>query len=71
MELMQQTLLIQIFRVESPATLSCSTYSSFSRTCCQVESGWQVLSALVATNSRAVWSLPLTRAVNSLRLQVT
>ena len=71
MELMQQTLLIQIFRVESPTSLSCSTCASFSRTCCQAESGWQVLSALVATNSRAVWSPPLTRAVNSLRLQVT
>merc|ERR550517_2303926 len=66
---MQQTLLIQIFRMESSTSLSCSTCSSFSRTCCQVDSGWQVLSSLVATNSRAVWSPPLTRAVNSLRLQ--
>ena len=42
MELMQQTLLIQIFRMESSTSLSCSTCSSFSRTCCQVDSGWQV-----------------------------
>ena len=43
MELMQQTLLIQIFRMESSTSLSCSTCSSFSRTCCQVDSGWQVV----------------------------
>ena len=54
MELMQQTLLIQIFRMETSTSLSCSTCSSFSRTCCQVDSGWQV------TRRCCCWELAFT-----------
>lgn len=66
---MQQTLLVQIFRVDSDASLSCSTCSSFSSVCCQAESGWAVLSQVVQTNSQCVWNQPLVRAINSLSFQ--
>ena len=52
-------------------SLSCSTCSSFSPSCCQVESGWDVLGALVRQGSLASWDPSLVRAVNSLSFQVT
>ena len=70
LEVMQQTLLIQIFRAESSASLACPACQAFAPTCCQVESGWSVLAALVGANSGVVWSPGLARAVTSLRLQV-
>ena len=77
--LMQQTLLLQIFRVEkderqgavSPRTfLSCTTCSPYAPNCCQVESGWSLLANFVKVNSKAVWNTPLVKAVNSLCFQV-
>ena len=71
MAVMQHTLLIQIFRVNNDTTLSCTTCSLFSPVCCQVESGWTVLSKVVEMNSKCVWNQPLVRAVNSLSFQVS
>ena len=68
---MQHTLLVQIFRVNSEATLSCATCSSFSPVCCQTESGWAVLSQVVQANSQCVWNQPLVKAINSLSFQVS
>jgi len=66
---MQHTLLVQIFRVNSEASLSCSTCSSFSPVCCQTESGWNILSKVVQSNSQCVWNQPLVKAINSLSFQ--
>lgn len=66
---MQHTLLVQIFRVDSESSLSCATCSSFSPVCCQTESGWAVLSQVVQANSQCVWNQPLVRAINSLSFQ--
>jgi len=69
MAVMQHTLLIQIFRVNNDTTLSCTTCSPFSPVCCQVESGWSVLSKVVEVNSKCVWNQHLVRAINSLSFQ--
>jgi len=71
MAVMQQTLLVQIFRIpqDEGNILSCQTCSTFSSSCCQTESGWSALACLVEANSKAVWNLPLVRAVNSLCFQ--
>ena len=71
MAVMQHTLLIQIFRVNNDTTLSCTTCSPFSPVCCQVESGWSVLSKVVEVNSKCVWNQHLVRAINSLSFQVS
>ena len=71
MAVLQHTLLVQIFRVNNDTTLSCTTCSLFSPVCCQVESGWTVLSKVVEVNSKCVWNQPLVRAVNSLSFHLS
>ena len=68
--LMQHTLLLQIFRTESSAALSCPTCLSFSHSCCQVESGWSILCKVVEANCQCVWNMPLVKAVSGLKFQV-
>ena len=68
--LMQHTLLLQIFRTDPGAALSCPTCLSFSPSCCQTESGWSILTKVVEANCQCVWNMPLVRAVASLQFQV-
>lgn len=67
--LMQHTLLLQIFRTDPGAALSCPTCLSFSPSCCQTESGWSILAKVVEANCQCVWNMPLVRAVASLQFQ--
>ena len=68
--LMQHTLLLQIFRTEGSAALSCPTCISFSPSCCQTESGWSILAKVVEANCQCVWNMPLVKAVACLKFQV-
>lgn len=67
--LMQHTLLLQIFRTEGSAALSCPTCISFSPSCCQTESGWSILAKVVEANCQCVWNMPLVKAVACLKFQ--
>ena len=73
---MQQTLLMQIFRVGSVAdssvgSLTCPTCIAFSDQCCQRESGMQLFREFIEANLHyGVWDQASSDALSSLRYAV-
>ena len=77
---MQHTLLIQILRTHVPgsaagpcpaaAAVSCASCAVWSERCCQLDSGWAVLGALLAANTGTGWDTALASSLHSLTYQV-
>ena len=77
--LMQQTLLIQIFRREQgelggrllQGEGECPPCHAFSTQCCQEVEGLQVFQEVQESNSIHFWNLPFLKAVLGLKYQVS
>ena len=80
--LMQETLLMQIFRCDQAAQQDgghnrsqdeagdCPNCTAFSDQCCQHDTGIRIFQEFQETNWQCFWNAPLIKAVSSLRFQV-
>ena len=81
--LMQETLLMQIFRCDRAAQQDgeghnrsqdeagdCPNCTAFSDQCCQHDTGIRIFQEFQETNWQGFWNAPLVKAVSSLRFQV-